>query len=186
MIDGGEARIIASEWHGGQTSALYAFSSSGAFVDGLQYEIEREIDAFTREDTWGELSGEARRDEDHDRLCGLLDYIEAHVPRYIVTCGDQVGECTEMYEALDLAATFIEENASQARAAVTIPENLGASEVEAIRAEAEQDETGELGYAECVRSDDCGDFSAAIRAGDGFHYADAEGNIVTVTMHKPV
>jgi hypothetical protein len=33
------ARRIASEWHGGQTSLLYAFASSGAIVSGIRSEI---------------------------------------------------------------------------------------------------------------------------------------------------
>lgn len=32
-------RLIASEWHGGQASALYAYASSGSIVPGLCNEI---------------------------------------------------------------------------------------------------------------------------------------------------
>lgn len=39
-ISDGEARRIASEWHGGQSSPLYALSSSGAIVAEVREEIE--------------------------------------------------------------------------------------------------------------------------------------------------
>jgi rubrerythrin len=38
-----QARKVASEWHGGQRSALYAFSSTGTVQDGLADEIEDNI-----------------------------------------------------------------------------------------------------------------------------------------------
>jgi hypothetical protein len=34
-----DPRLIASEWHGGQFRPLYALSSSGTIVDGLESEI---------------------------------------------------------------------------------------------------------------------------------------------------
>jgi hypothetical protein len=34
-----EAKNIASEWHNGQWSALYALSSTGAILDGVSKEI---------------------------------------------------------------------------------------------------------------------------------------------------
>ena len=40
MITEAEARKIASEWHGGQWSPLYAFSSTGTIVSGINSEIE--------------------------------------------------------------------------------------------------------------------------------------------------
>lgn len=40
MISESKARDIASQWHGGQTSSLYAFSSSGTIDEGLESEIE--------------------------------------------------------------------------------------------------------------------------------------------------
>lgn len=41
MIEKSDARRIAADWHNGQGSALYAFSSSGSPVDGLEGECER-------------------------------------------------------------------------------------------------------------------------------------------------
>jgi hypothetical protein len=36
-----DLREVASEWHGGQWSALYAFASSGAIARGLAWECEK-------------------------------------------------------------------------------------------------------------------------------------------------
>lgn len=51
-ITDGQARVIASQWHGGQTSALYSFASTGTIdaetddtASRLVWEITREIDA---------------------------------------------------------------------------------------------------------------------------------------------
>lgn len=41
------ARLIASQWHGGQSSPLYAFSSSGVIIDGLETEITEDIEEAT-------------------------------------------------------------------------------------------------------------------------------------------
>ena len=44
MISDGQARRIASEWHGGMSSALYSFASSGAVDLGrVRDEISREL-----------------------------------------------------------------------------------------------------------------------------------------------
>jgi hypothetical protein len=47
-IELGEARHIASEWHSGQWSALYAFSSSGTIQSGLESEVETIISECER------------------------------------------------------------------------------------------------------------------------------------------
>jgi mannose/cellobiose epimerase-like protein (N-acyl-D-glucosamine 2-epimerase family) len=39
MITLSAAREIASEWHGGQGSALYALSSSGTITPGVEWEV---------------------------------------------------------------------------------------------------------------------------------------------------
>jgi hypothetical protein len=39
-----ELRAIASAWHGGMSSPLYAFASSGAIVDGIEREIRECMD----------------------------------------------------------------------------------------------------------------------------------------------
>lgn len=44
MISDGQARRIASEWHGGMSSALYSLTSSGAVaLDRARDEISREL-----------------------------------------------------------------------------------------------------------------------------------------------
>lgn len=55
------ARVIASQWHGGQASDLYSFVSTGAISDGVQIELARAI---------------AEADEDdRDRLAALSRYL---------------------------------------------------------------------------------------------------------------
>jgi hypothetical protein len=55
VVSDGQARRIASEWHGGMSSALYSFASSGAIdLDRVRDEISREL---------GQLdAGEVRRE----------------------------------------------------------------------------------------------------------------------------
>jgi hypothetical protein len=55
VINEGQARRIASEWHGGMSSALYSVASSGAIdLDHVRHEISREL---------GQLDvGEVRRE----------------------------------------------------------------------------------------------------------------------------
>ena len=44
MINDGQARRIASDWHGGMSSALYSLASSGAIeLDRVRDEISREL-----------------------------------------------------------------------------------------------------------------------------------------------
>lgn len=67
MIGADAARQIATDWHGGQGSPLYAFASSGELVEGLEEEIQDNMKA-------------ARRDAngpEYDRLYWLLEFVEA-------------------------------------------------------------------------------------------------------------
>jgi hypothetical protein len=55
VISDGQARRIASEWHGGMSSALYSLASSGAIdLDRMRDEISREL--------WKLDVGEVRRE----------------------------------------------------------------------------------------------------------------------------
>lgn len=55
MISDGQARRIASDWHGGMSSALYSLASSGAIdLDRVRDEISREL--------WKLDVGEVRRE----------------------------------------------------------------------------------------------------------------------------
>jgi hypothetical protein len=42
-VDEISERYVASLWHGGQFSPLYAFASSGTIIDGLESEIEADL-----------------------------------------------------------------------------------------------------------------------------------------------
>lgn len=66
MIDLLAARRIASEWHGGQWSALYAFSSSGHYDGDTLCEIRR---------TYNRLTQEHRRKKDARELRSLHSYL---------------------------------------------------------------------------------------------------------------
>lgn len=44
VISDGKARRIASEWHGGQTTALLSFSTTGMIDDRVTDEVQTEID----------------------------------------------------------------------------------------------------------------------------------------------
>ena len=39
LISEDQARVIAGDWHGGQWTPLYAFSSSGTITSGIEREI---------------------------------------------------------------------------------------------------------------------------------------------------
>ena len=64
MITIDRARFIASEWHSGQWSALYAFSSSGTVTSGIEREITDDIE-------------ECKNAEERRKLENLLEYVLA-------------------------------------------------------------------------------------------------------------
>lgn len=68
MIATSEARRIASEWHSGQTSALYAFASSGSITPNLVHEIQIEINGCVMPGNLAELHA-------------LLEYVNAAAPK---------------------------------------------------------------------------------------------------------
>lgn len=71
MISVARARKIASDWHGGQSSALYAFASSGMLpVPGARSEVKRDI--RMAEITPGYTTRDVKE------LRSLLDFIEYH------------------------------------------------------------------------------------------------------------
>lgn len=88
MLTDTEARKIASEWHGGGGTALYAFASSGAIdtarpdhcafaevLDALRAEL-----GFARGQAWPSLDV-ARNAPDYGELGELLSYIGHHGTR---------------------------------------------------------------------------------------------------------
>lgn len=65
------ARVIAADWHGGMSTQLYSFQSTGAIVDyeGLRMEIQRE------------LKGRQVDSDEFLVLEALLKYVEDAGPR---------------------------------------------------------------------------------------------------------
>lgn len=73
-ITDGEARVIASQWHAGQSSALYALASSGAILkDDLLRELYSEM--ITHDD----------RQSANRELAALERYVHIHGQRGPVT-----------------------------------------------------------------------------------------------------
>lgn len=73
IINDGQARRIASEWHGGMSSALYSLGSSGAIdLDRVRDEISREL--------WQLDVGEVRRE-----LLALDKYVRTAGARPVQT-----------------------------------------------------------------------------------------------------
>lgn len=68
-----EARQLAGEWHGGQTSALYSFSSTGV-IHFDYWDYSREIKQCLRE-----LGYDQRAEE--GQLLALLLWFNEHCPR---------------------------------------------------------------------------------------------------------
>ncbi len=75
------ARAIAGYWHGGQSSALYAFTSSGTMLPGLAGEILRDLAEQAAELAHREELEEIRSTVDNCReLAALLQYVDAMRP----------------------------------------------------------------------------------------------------------
>ncbi len=71
MIGHSEARMIAADWHGGQWSALYALSSSGAISNDASREATKALHQVecNLDYTWEE-------EESLTNLCDFLDHAE--------------------------------------------------------------------------------------------------------------
>lgn len=68
-------RQVAADWHGGQSSPLYAFSSTGTIVEGLEAEIRGCLKEL--------VAGQYRSDDinaETPRLSALLDYVVSQTP----------------------------------------------------------------------------------------------------------
>jgi hypothetical protein len=70
-----EHRRTATLWHGGQSSPLYAFASTGTVVPGIDHEIWDCVAIVER----GELGVDADPVEEHERLLALLHHVEPEV-----------------------------------------------------------------------------------------------------------
>lgn len=76
MITDGQARKIASEWHGGQSSPLYSLASTGAInLPDVLHEIMVDAAAVGPENSPGQL----------DALVALDDYVHTVGARGPVT-----------------------------------------------------------------------------------------------------
>lgn len=71
MITDGQARKIASDWHGGQSSPLYSLASTGAIVADVLDEIMADASSVGPENTPGQL----------DALLALIEYCTFEGPR---------------------------------------------------------------------------------------------------------
>lgn len=81
---GGRYRSTAADWHGGQSSPLYAYASTGAVVAGIDGEI-RDCLALVEQ---GALGRERDPVVEHQRLRALLHHVE---PQLAVAAAGQVG-----------------------------------------------------------------------------------------------
>lgn len=76
MLTDTQARKIASEWHGGQFTALYALSSSGA-IDHNQEALDPKASPILAEIT----DCKPEDDQSTGDLIGLLAYVIQNGPR---------------------------------------------------------------------------------------------------------
>lgn len=79
-----EHRQTAARWHGGQSSPLYAYASTGTVVAGVDREIRDCVDIVER----GEPEVDADPVEEHERLMALLHHVE---PQVAITTACEVG-----------------------------------------------------------------------------------------------
>lgn len=70
-------RLTAGDWHGGQSSPLYAYASTGAITVGLVTEIQECIDIVEHSD----VSADTDVVEEHERLSALLDEVRPEAAR---------------------------------------------------------------------------------------------------------
>lgn len=81
-------RDIAADWHGGQASPLYAFSSSGTVICGISSEIRQNLRTMERGSRQG-YGGERER----LRLVALLAYVEPIEDALVVEQEEPPGRC---------------------------------------------------------------------------------------------
>lgn len=70
-----KARRIASEWHGGQTSALYAFSSSGTMTPEFLYDCKQTKKEASEQARTGDLF---EIEKGYRELSELVAFAEHH------------------------------------------------------------------------------------------------------------
>lgn len=82
MITESEARAIAADWHSGQGSALYAFSSSGHVDSMTELELERVVAECERRVETGDMTGPDFGDpvELLEDARAALEFVRANTP----------------------------------------------------------------------------------------------------------
>lgn len=74
-ITDGQARVIASQWHGGQVSALCALATSGAITEDAQGEVNAAVSDAERRLDAGTVSAEDVTPDDLLALRALGEYV---------------------------------------------------------------------------------------------------------------
>lgn len=77
-------RQAAADWHGGESSALYAYSSTGEVLAGIAGEIEDRLAMIER----AKVGGEFDRVGEHQRLRALLHHVE---PKLVTSRASELG-----------------------------------------------------------------------------------------------
>lgn len=82
MITESEARAIAADWHSGQASALYAFSSSGHIDSSTELEFERVVSECESRVETGDMTGPDFEDpaELLEQARAALEFVKANTP----------------------------------------------------------------------------------------------------------
>lgn len=82
IINDGQARRIASEWHGGQVTALYSFSSCG-FIARAEYDDDGDLIRSAGWELLGEIEEDLEKytatDAERRDLQALQRYVRARV-----------------------------------------------------------------------------------------------------------
>lgn len=83
MITESEARSIAADWHSGQGSALYAFSSSGHVDTLTELELERVVSECEQRIATGHMTGPDFESPTEllEQARAALEYVKANTPQ---------------------------------------------------------------------------------------------------------
>lgn len=66
---------LATDWHGGQASALYSVSSTGKVWTSTVHDLPGELRSITRDLAFGDVFGPAER-EDYPELCAFREWAD--------------------------------------------------------------------------------------------------------------
>lgn len=71
-----QARMLGYDWHGGQTSPLYSFASTGGVVHTEEHR-EKLVEEVSEDIAWCEANPHTEEAADLPRLRELLDFVKA-------------------------------------------------------------------------------------------------------------